>query len=193
MTAIEIGLVRHFPTEWNAEGRLQGHTDIPLSAEGRAALAGARLPARWRGCGVVASPLARAWETATALAESGAPVAEPGLREMSFGQWEGCIGAELLADPSCAYRPLEEWGWDFTPPNGESPRVMLARALAVLSACDRPTVIVTHRGLMRCVMAAASGWGYDGPIPFKVKKAHLHPVFIEAGRPVRLGTPEPLL
>jgi hypothetical protein len=46
---------------------------------------------------------------------------------------------------------------------------------------------------MRCVMAAATGWAYDGPMPFKVKKAHLHPVFIDAGRPIALGPPEKLL
>jgi probable phosphoglycerate mutase len=193
LTAIEIGLVRHFPTEWNAEGRLQGHTDIPLSAEGRAELGRARLPERWRGCKVIASPLSRAWETAQHLAESGPPRADERLREMRFGDWEGRIGAELLADPACPYRPLEAWGWDFTPPGGESPREMLARALEVIGACTEPTVIVSHRGLMRSLLGAATGWGYDGPMPFKVRKAHLHPLFIENGRPVRIGAPEPLL
>ena len=193
MSAIEIGLVRHFPTEWNAEGRLQGHTDIPLSTAGRAALAAARLPARWRDCGVIASPLSRAWETAEHLAENNPPVADDRLREMRFGAWEGRIGAELVADPTCAYGPIEGWGLDFTPPDGESPRQMLARALPVLSACRARTVVVTHRGVMRCLLGAATGWAYDGPMPFKVKKAHLHPIWIDRGQPVRIGAPEPLL
>ena len=47
--AVEIGLVRHFPTAWNAAGRLQGRSDIPLSDAARAELATRRLPPRWRG------------------------------------------------------------------------------------------------------------------------------------------------
>jgi probable phosphoglycerate mutase len=111
---------------------------------------------------------------------------------MGFGAWEGRVGAELLADPLCAYRPIEEWGVDFRPPDGESPRELLDRALAVITACETRTVIVTHRGVMRCLLGAATGWTYDGPMPFKVKRAHLHPIWIEGGAPVRIGAPEPL-
>lgn len=190
----EIGLLRHFPTDWNAEGRLQGRTDIPLSAEGRAELARRRLPPRWRAAPVLTSRLARAAETAAALAESGPPVADARLVEMHFGAWEGRIGADLLADPASGYRHLEEWGWDFTAPAGESPRLMLARALPVLAACRGRTLVVAHRGLIRCVLAAASGWNYLGAAPFRIRKGHIHPVFLDdEGRPVRIGEPERLV
>jgi probable phosphoglycerate mutase len=190
---IEIGLLRHFPTLWNAEGRLQGRTDIPLSPEGRAELARHRLPARWRGCPVLTSPLSRATETAQALAEAARPLPDQRLVEMSFGDWEGQVGESLQADPASGYRPLEAWGWDFTAPNGESPRAMLARVLPVLSGCTRPTLVVCHRGVIRAVLAAATGWGYSGAMPFRIRKAHIHPVFLSAdGALVGIGTPERL-
>ena len=117
----EIGLLRHFPTLWNQEGRLQGRTDIPLAPASRAALATLALPPRWRGLPVICSPLGRAVETAEALT-AGAPIRlDDRLVEMHMGDWEGRIGADLLADPDCAYRPVEDWGWDFQPPGGETP------------------------------------------------------------------------
>ena len=191
---IEIGLLRHFPTDWNAEGRLQGRTDIPLSAEGRADLARHRLPERWRGLPVIASPLSRAMETAQALAEPGPPQPDPRLVEMSFGAWEGAIGADLLADPASGYRALEDWGWDFTAPGGESPRQMLVRVLPVLAACAEPSLVVCHRGVIRVILAAATGWAYRGPMPFRIRKAHIHPVFLSAdGCPASIGQPERLV
>lgn len=190
----EIGLLRHFPTDWNAEGRLQGRTDVPLSAASREELAGRRLPPRWRGLPVIASPLARARETAEALAE-GPTAFDRRLIEMDFGDWEGRIGAELLADPACAYGPVETWGWGFRPPNGESPAEMAERLAPALAeaAARAPCLLVLHRGVMRCILALASGWGYDGPEPFRIKRAAVHPVTLDAGgAPVGFGAPEKL-
>ena len=85
-------LVRHGETDWNADGRLQGHTDRPLSDFGRRQarqladeLAGEDLEA------IYASDLARARETAEIVGEQlGLPVVlEPDLREKDWGTWEG--------------------------------------------------------------------------------------------------------
>jgi probable phosphoglycerate mutase len=112
---------------------------------------------------------------------------------MSFGRWEGSVGADLLADPASGYRPLEAWGLDLTPPDGESPRAMLARVLPVLADCTQPTLLVCHRGVIRALLAAATGWAYRGPMPFRIRKAHIHPVFLSAdGVPVGIGAPERL-
>lgn len=184
----EIGLLRHFPTRWNAEGRLQGRTDIPLAETSLAALAGLRLPARWRGVPMICSPLTRARQTADALCE-GAPITvDDRLIEMDFGAFEGRIGADLLADPAAAFRPLEQWGWDFRPPGGETPAEMFARIaplLAEIAAAGAPRLLVAHRGVMRCILARASGWAYLGPEPFRIKRASVHPVTLDAaGAPV---------
>lgn len=191
----EIGLLRHFPTDWNAEGRLQGRTDVPLSDASRAALRALRLPARWRDLPVLCSPLLRARETAAILGDAASVIYDDRLVEMDFGDWEGAIAADLLADPDCAYGPVEGWGWDFRPPLGETPAEMLARVAPVLeeAAAIGPCLIICHRGVMRAIMAAAADWPYLGPEPFRIRRARVHPVMLSAaGSPVALGAPEKL-
>ena len=125
-----------------------------------------------------------------------APAAlDPRLIEMDFGRWEGRIGAELLADPDCAYRPVEAWGWDFRPPGGETPAEIAARLAPALAeaAARAPCLLVVHRGVMRVILALASGWDYLGPEPFRIRRAAVHPVTLDAqGRPVGFGPPEKL-
>jgi len=100
-----VFLLRHGETEWNATGRLQGSTDVPLNARGVAqaqAVAAAlavRLPA---GALIIASPLERARVTAEALsAASGAAITfDDRMRERSYGVWEGMTAAEReVRDP----------------------------------------------------------------------------------------------
>ncbi|MEO0682827.1 MAG: histidine phosphatase family protein [Pseudomonadota bacterium] len=191
-----VALLRHFPTDWNAEGRLQGRSDQPLSDASRAALAGLRLPAGWAGAEMVASPLSRAVETARLLGGPGQPAAlEPRLTEFDFGDWEGAAGAALLADPTCAYRPVEAWGPAFRPPNGESVAELSARTAAGLAAQAAPgRVFVVHRGVMRALLGLASGWAWSGPEPFRIKRAALHPLRLDAdGRPAEVGAPVKLV
>lgn len=183
-----FALMRHFPTDWNAERRLQGRTDRPLTDSARAALAGLALPPPWDAADILASPLARARETAELLAR-GRPVAlDPGLEELHYGDWEGRSIDALLADPASGYVPMTEWGWDRRPPGGESPADAWSRIRPVLERLTRPTVIVTHKGVMRVILARAHGWDFDGPEPFGIKRARLYPLSPggEAGDPVRL-------
>ena len=189
---MQIALLRHFPTDWNAAGRLQGRTDVPLSAEGRAELAGRRLPEEWRGRPILTSPLARARETAQALAEGAEVRVDDRLMEMDLGEWEGKLGPDLLADPACAWRPVETWGMDFRAPGGEGPQDLFDRLAPLFAALDGPCILVTHRGLMRAALALATGWRYDGPEPFRFKRFALHPVTVEGGRPVAAHLPEKL-
>lgn len=189
---IEIGLLRHFPTEWNETGRLQGRADIPLSPAGRAALAERRLPERWRAAPMIVSPLERAQETARTLSE-GAPIStDARLVEMEMGEAEGALGAELLADPDHPYRPVEEWGWDFRHPGGESPAEMADRLRPLLAEIRSPCLLVCHRGVMRVILALAAGWNYSGPETFRIKRAAVHPVTLRDGAPAAAGAPEKL-
>ncbi|MCF2937624.1 histidine phosphatase family protein [Paenibacillus alkaliterrae] len=90
-----IGLVRHGKTDWNAEGKIQGQTDIPLNAEGlrQAEALSERLSREKRiWDAVVSSDLQRAQSTARIIAEKLAiPLLEgdPRLRERYFGEVEG--------------------------------------------------------------------------------------------------------
>ena len=62
-----LAVIRHGPTEWNAAKKLQGMSDIPLSAEGRALVAQWKLPQEFRDWRFLVSPLGRAQETARLL------------------------------------------------------------------------------------------------------------------------------
>lgn len=158
--SIELSLVRHGATAFNAERRFQGQTDIPLSDEGR--LQAARLTARLRDEPVeriYTSDLLRARETASAIAAPHRlePMPDSRLREFAFGAWEGLTWAEILAE-----RPhLSEANWHhaqrYAPEGGEDFDAVCAR---VRSFCDelaaqgvRTAVAVTHAGTLHAFLS----------------------------------------
>ncbi|MGZ3424358.1 MAG: histidine phosphatase family protein [Polyangiales bacterium] len=161
-------LVRHGETEWNRQGRFQGHTDIELNEEGRAQARS--LAARLLGKDIVAvasSDLRRAHETAKILAEPlSLPVAavDPDLRERSYGAFEG------LTREECMERYPEAWKAAEAP--GAEPRHLVTTRLArsvtrLLDAHGRAharIVIVSHGGAIRQFLHGAIGIAVP-PIP----------------------------
>jgi 2,3-bisphosphoglycerate-dependent phosphoglycerate mutase len=143
-------LVRHGETDWNADGRLQGHTDRPLSDHGRRQarklaeeLSGEEIEA------VYSSDLARARETAEVVGDRlGLPVElDPELREKDWGNWEGLTAVE---------RDRVEFAGEST----EAHQQRMLRALERISERhpgDARVLVVTHGGSMRRVQAAAMG------------------------------------
>ena len=188
---MKIALLRHGRTDWNAAGRLQGRTDIPLSEDERDRLATLALPPAWRDADILSSPLSRARETAEILTQAPVPT-DPALIELNLGDWEGKRGVDLLADPSSGYRHVEEWGWDGRPPGGETPRELLARIEPVLERLSRDTLIVCHINIMRVLLAVAHDWHFDGEMPFRIKRNRLYVLHCDGegsrveGEPVRL-------
>ncbi len=140
-------LVRHGETDWNAEGKLQGHTDRPLNDFGRQQ---ARLLAeRLEGIDAVyTSDLSRARETAEIVAgRLGLPVVvDPDLREKDWGTWEGLTSDERLG---------VEYEGETTEAHRE--RVLAAvRRIAERHPGER-VLVVTHGGSLRRIQAAVSG------------------------------------
>lgn len=169
---MKLALLRHAPTRWNEAGRIQGLSDIRLSRAGRAAVRAWRLPDRLYGWRRLSSPLVRALETA-ALAGLGDPEIDPRLREMDWGDWEGKTldGLRHVDPPAMATN--EAAGLDFRPADGESPREVRDRFLDLvrdLAADDRDTVAVTHRGVMRAALSAATGWDFTGAPPVRMPR-----------------------
>lgn len=156
MTLTTFALVRHGQTDWNAERRLQGATDIPLNDVGRGQARDAvavLAPYEWDA--VVSSPLSRAAETADLIAEGlGLTVARrvPELAERSFGPAEGMqAGPELEA---------------LRIPGGfrgaESEDEAATRGLGALEALaeefrGRRLLVVTHGTLLRVSLSRAIG------------------------------------
>jgi probable phosphoglycerate mutase len=172
-----VSLIRHGTTSWNEARRIQGRRDIPLSEAGRAEVRGWRVPPevalapRW-----VSSPLCRAAETAAILSGATAPE-EAALIEMNWGDWEGRQIDELRGDATAAFDRREAQGLDFRPPGGESPRDVLARLqpwLLSIAGSPRPVVAVTHLGVLRVVLAAATGWDMTGKAPIRLQRDALH-------------------
>jgi len=140
---------RHGQTDWNAEGRLQGHTDRPLNAYGReqakalaARLAGEDVAA------IYASDLARARETAEIVGERlGLPVVvDPDLREKNWGTWEGLTSEERLR---------VELAGESTAEHRE--RTVRAVERIVERHPGQRVVVVTHGGSVRRIQAAVCG------------------------------------
>ena len=160
-------LIRHGPTEWNENGRVQGRSDIALSAAGRAEVRRWRLPAEFAGYDWVASPLVRARETAEIL--RGAPVpTDERLVEMDWAAWEGRTLPDLRAEIGNLMTAWEARGLDFRAPGGESPREVQDRLrpfLAERARAGRPTIAVCHRGVIRAVYAIAVAWDMTSKAP----------------------------
>ncbi len=160
-------LIRHAATAWNEEGRMQGRADIPLSAAGRAAAAGWRPPPEAAGADWYSSPLTRARETAASMGLKAVTI-EPRLTEMDWGSWEGRTLAAIRGETSAAMAANEARGLDFRPDGGESPREVLARLLswfADIAGRGRTAGGVTHKGVIRAVLARATGWDMMGKPP----------------------------
>jgi probable phosphoglycerate mutase len=155
MLSARILLVRHGQSTHNAQARLQGQADPPLSDAGRAEaeLLKAALPpfARER---VVTSDLQRAAQTAALL---GYPDArrDPRLREIDVGSWEGRPLADFPAGPETAWR-----GGELQAPDGESWNDLVARvgaALDELVASGESWLVVCHGGVVRAALSHVTG------------------------------------
>lgn len=171
-----LALLRHGETDWSGSGRIQGRTDTSLNARGRAALAAVALPSAYAAMRVASSPLQRCLQTAEALGLASVAV-EPRLAEMDWGAWEGQSLQDLRARLGAAMAQNEARGFDFRPEGGESPRDVLQRVspwLAEVASAGRPTLAVSHRGVIRVVLARALGWDMCGKPPARLRWDALH-------------------
>jgi probable phosphoglycerate mutase len=163
--------LRHGETFYNAEGRIQGQLDTPLSPRGRqqALNAGRSLDATMRAAGLdpaaaayVASPLSRASDTmrlargAMGLDET-AFVRDPRLMELSFGLWQDMTWLEIRTKYPAGASARDKDVWDFTPPDGESYAALTERVRPWLAGLTGPTVAVAHGGVARALMVLAGG------------------------------------
>ncbi|MDF9841974.1 MULTISPECIES: histidine phosphatase family protein [unclassified Paenibacillus] len=126
---LELVLLRHGHTQWNKERRYLGSSDLPLLPEERDRLAAHRELSEltgdfWR---VYCSDLLRCRETLAAAAPSleARAVYDSRLREMSFGEWEGCNYEQLSDNP--LYRSWIDDPAAVTPPGGEAWTAFAAR------------------------------------------------------------------
>jgi len=168
---MRLFLVRHGESTYNAEGRIQGQQDAPLSAAGHAQAE--RIAARLTGYAFeacYASDLARAADTARAIMARHPDVPlefVTDLREIAFGLFEGLTAPEIeIRHPQEYARWMEGHGLagtailTYTPPGAESATVLHARAGVALDGVRArghtgDVLIVAHGGLLRSFVAQA--------------------------------------
>jgi broad specificity phosphatase PhoE len=161
-----VFMTRHGETDWNLEGRWQGHTDVPLNERGRAQARIIAETLKGEGlAGLVASDLSRARETAEIAGASlglGVAYVDPDLRERMFGVFEGLTRLECERLHPEAWRA---WVEDQRPAEGvEPPSAVAARVTAAIGrAADRiaregaPVLLVSHGGALRSVVQKVTG------------------------------------
>ncbi|GAA2023657.1 hypothetical protein GCM10009819_03010 [Agromyces tropicus] len=147
-----VVLVRHGETDWNRQGRIQGATDIPMNGAGRgqARAVAERLAADGVWSAAATSPLSRASETATIIAQRldlPDPAVVPGLRERRHGTLEGLTSQERRRLDAAAI-PIE---------GVESRTAVVARAVPALhrlgsAHAGGAVVAVTHGGVIQSLL-----------------------------------------
>jgi len=157
---LELWLIRHGETDWNRERRWQGQSDPPLNELGQqqAKTLVSRL-AEQTFDQIYSSDLIRAQETATLACPNTAIVAEPRLREMHFGAFEGQRWDDLKADHSETLAAWRRSPYEFRPPDGEHYQDMADRVLEWYGAlpADGRIAAVVHGGVLRALLYSITG------------------------------------
>ncbi len=177
-----ITAIRHGETAWNVDTRIQGQLDVSLNEKGYwqaeqagKALAGEQIDA------IISSDLARAYETALALAKHhGLDVQiDRDLREREFGSFQGKTFAEIEAQ-----MPQEALLWrkrvpDFSPGGGESllqfrERVTQCLRGLVAKNAGKHIVVVSHGGVMDIIYREATGLELQAPRTWQLGNASIN-------------------
>lgn len=182
MQATRIVAIRHGETAWNVDTRIQGHLDIPLNTTGLwQADQVARALADEPIAAIYTSDLQRAHATAQAVARAtGAPLTtHTGLRERSFGHFQGRTFAEIEAElPEDAHR-WRKRDPHYTPDGGESLvtlRERIERTVAQLAQqhLGEQVVMVAHGGVLDVLYRLATRQDIQAPRTWQLSNAAIN-------------------
>jgi alpha-ribazole phosphatase len=158
-------LVRHGETEWNAENRICGRSDVSLSEAGRQqakSLAERLKPIPFEA--LYSSPLKRALETARLIAEPVGlePILDERLVELDYGQWEGKTLAEIMKNDPKTFRAWDADPGQLAPPGGESGLEAQQRVVSFLDflSARHPqglVLVVFHKTVCRLAICHTLG------------------------------------
>lgn len=166
--------IRHGETEWNSQGRFQGHLNSALNRQGlaQAEALGERLAAE-RFDLLLSSDLGRALQTASAIAmRSGHEiVVEPRLRERRMGIFQGLTPAEVQARYPEEYARFATRDPDYVIPEGESMRQLFVRSVACFTElatrhAGLTLAAVTHGGVLAMLYRHARAMPLQAPRDF---------------------------
>jgi broad specificity phosphatase PhoE len=163
LTHLTILLARHGQTDWNKDGRWQGHADIPLNETGRQQAAALRQRLQsWPISAIYTSDLQRCVQTAVPLAQALdlKPTLAPIWRERDVGDFSGLTGAEAREQFPDVWANATRGMVD--PPNGEPFAAVLSRAWQAFETIaeahtEGMVAVVTHGGLLHALLGQVMG------------------------------------
>ncbi len=186
MNSCALYLFRHGQTDWNAEGRIQGHLDIPLNDHGRSqALKIAPHLKRFGIEAILSSDLCRAHETAQIIARHIGEVpifTDQGLREIHLGKVQGLtrdeIAAQFGAEFSKNLRALPLTDDEVALTGSETGEQVIGRALSAIARfmetrSYKAIGIATHGGVVRRLIQKAMN---DGSFPAPIPNGIIYPL-----------------
>ena len=159
---MEIYLVRHGETEWNAQGRFQGQMDSALTLKGckQAHRIGgllAEVVPRNVQAQIHASPLGRTQQTAVIIRQCRhypSVICDARLQEVTTGSWDGLTHSGIDAAWPGWLHGSTEFDWYFRAPDGESYEAASSRVRAWLREVDGTVIAVSHGLLGRLIRGA---------------------------------------
>lgn len=178
-----VVLVRHGETDWNVQGRIQGHVDIPLNTLGlaQADATGRRLRDQAFHA-IYSSDLVRAYRTALPTVDDPARVLrEPRLRERHLGVLQGLDGVEGPVRQPAAWQAFKARDPEAVLEGGERLIDFARRAVDFLEEAARRhpggrILIVTHGGLLDAIYRHATGMSLSAPRDFPIYNASVNVV-----------------
>ncbi|KAA3664305.1 MAG: histidine phosphatase family protein [Chloroflexi bacterium] len=158
-----ILLIRHGQTDWNLEGRMQGHEDIPLNKTGeQQAQALAKRLATWPIQAIYTSDLQRSLKTAVTIGNTIGikPIINPVWRERDLGALSGLTRTEARTQFPKALNHRNHT--KIHPPNGEDHQTLQNRGLTAFRQIaathpDQMVAVVSHGGLLHVLVAHLIG------------------------------------
>jgi probable phosphoglycerate mutase len=189
MSDTRLCLVRHGETAWNAEGRVQGQLDVPLSEVGLSqAAAVSRILGKESFDAIYSSDLVRVRQTAEPSAQilKKEPILEKALRERHYGVFQGMTYADAKEKQPEGYARFRAKDLDYDFGSGESLRDFNERCLSVFARIaekhqGQGILVFTHGGVLEMIYRRVTGRGLSAPRDFEIPNAALNRLELGAG------------
>ena len=182
MEQAQLIVVRHGETEWNLEGRRQGHLDSPLTAKGIAqSEALAQRLANYSFSSLYSSDLGRAYQTAKLISDTTGHtiLVDQRLRERNLGIFQGLKGDEIQQAYPGKLLLHKTGDPDYIIPQGESSRQQAQRNISCLEEfaqkhTGKVIVIVTHGGVLNALFRHILSIPIEAPRRFEFMNASIN-------------------
>lgn len=180
---LKLYLIRHGETDWNADGRIQGLSDIDLNERGmeQARRLAARIGEEGEFLAIYSSPLKRAYRTAEMMGMAlDLPVLpDPRLLERSLGELEGLTLSEIREKFPEVHRAWSDGGARPHVPGEETREAFVERTTAFVHDMrarhpEGHVIAVTHGGTLNMLLMTSLGLDVERPMPFFIDNATIN-------------------